>query len=253
MTEQRTLRAHALRKRFARRWVVDGVSLEVGPGEIVGLLGPNGAGKTVTFEMLVGLIRPTSGRVLLDEQDITKLPMHERARHGIGYLAQERTIFRGLTVEENVAGVVEEQGIDKRTARERADRLLGEFGLTTLADERASVLSGGEQRRLEVARSLATEPRFLLFDEPFAGIDPLTIESLHAVMVELRERGLGVLLTDHNVRETLTLCNRAYVLFAGNVLAAGAPGDLMNHPDVRARFLGEDFDAQRMSLRGDDA
>ena len=236
------LEAHALRWHRAGRWIVDGVTLIVKPGEIVGLLGPNGAGKTVTLSMIVGLFEPTSGRIVIDGVDVTDLPLHKRARLGLGYLPQERSIFTKLSAEDNVAAILEAHGMESRPAHRRADELLGQFGLTHVAQSRAQQLSGGEQRRLEVARSLAIEPRFLLFDEPFAGIDPLTIESLHTILMGLRETGVGILITDHNVRETLALCDRAYVLFSGRVLAEGSPADLVENNAVREHFLGDSFE-----------
>jgi lipopolysaccharide export system ATP-binding protein len=234
-----SLNAWHLVKTFGARRVVDRVSLHVDPGEIVGLLGPNGAGKTVTFSMLVGELRPTEGRVVLDGDDITTWPLYQRARKGLGYLPQARSIFRHLTVEGNIVAVAEARGLRRRDARARAAHLLDEFGLTRLATTVANRLSGGEMRRLEIARSLAIEPRFLLFDEPFAGIDPLTVETLHEVIVGLRGRGLGILLTDHNVTETLALCDRAYVLHGGSVLAEGPAQALPSDPRVRRHFLGE--------------
>ena len=237
-----SLWAHELRWRRAGRWIVDGVDLSIRTGEIVGLLGPNGAGKTVTLSMIAGLLEPTSGRVTIGDIDVTRFPLYRRARLGLGYLPQERSIFTKLSARDNILAILQTTGIARREASRRADELLERFGLTHLAKSRASVLSGGEQRRLEVARSLATNPRFLLFDEPFAGIDPLTIESLHKVLVDLRASGVGVLLTDHNVRETLSLCDRAYVLFAGRVIAEGAPATVVESPDVRQHFLGDSFE-----------
>jgi lipopolysaccharide export system ATP-binding protein len=239
---QSALEARALRWHRAGRWIVDGVDLIVRPGEIVGLLGPNGAGKTVTLSMLVGMFEPTSGRVLIDGVDVTDLPLYKRARLGLGYLPQDRSIFTKLSAEDNVAAILEAHGMTSGLAHRRADQLLAQFGLTHVARSRAQQLSGGEQRRLEVARSLAIEPRFLLFDEPFAGIDPLTIESLHAILVGLRASNVGILLTDHNVSETLTLCDRAYVLFDGRVLAQGTPAELVANDKVRSHFLGESFE-----------
>jgi lipopolysaccharide export system ATP-binding protein len=237
-----SLEARALRWHHAGRWIVDGVDIVVRPHEIVGLLGPNGAGKTVTLSMMVGLLQPTSGRVLVDGDDVTDLALHERARRGLGYLPQDRSVFTKLSAEDNIAAILEARGLGRHEAHKRADELLDQFGLTHVAQSRAAQLSGGEQRRLEVARSLAIEPRFLLFDEPFAGIDPLTIESLHSILVGLRDTGVGVLLTDHNVRETLTLCDRAYVLFGGRVLAQGSPSELVVNDAVRRHFLGETFE-----------
>ena len=236
-----SLETHDLRWHHAGRWLVDGVSLVVHPGEIVGLLGPNGAGKTVTLSMIAGLVHPTSGSVSIDTKDVTKLPLHERAHLGLGLLTQERSVFTKLSAEDNVALILEARGLPAYEVRWRAERLLAQFGLMHVAHTRAVQLSGGEQRRLEVARSLATDPRYLLFDEPFAGIDPLTIESLHTIMVGLRASGVGILITDHNVHETLTLCDRAYVMFGGRVLAQGQPSQLVANVDVRHRFLGDSF------------
>jgi lipopolysaccharide export system ATP-binding protein len=236
------LEARSLRWRHGERWIVDDVSLTARSGEIVGLLGPNGAGKTVTLTMLAGLLRPTSGHIVIDDVDITDMPMHQRARHGLGYLPQEHSIFTKMNARENIAAIFEARGAGRREARHSAEALLERFGLTHVARSRAARLSGGEQRRLEVARSLASEPHFLLFDEPFAGVDPITIESLHEVLVELERSGVGVLLTDHNVRETLELCDRAYVLFNGRVLREGTPQELVTDPDVRRCFLGDGFD-----------
>jgi lipopolysaccharide export system ATP-binding protein len=235
------LEARSLSRRFGNRLVVNDVNLHVGPGEIVGLLGPNGAGKTVTFCMIAGLVTPTSGSVLIDDVDVTRLPMHLRARHGMTYLAQERSVFRHLNAAENIAGVLELHGWSRIDARHRAMALLARFGLARLASTEAGRLSGGEQRRLEVARAVATQPRFLLSDEPFTGIDPLTIEMLHALFLQLREDGMGILLTDHNVTETLALCDRAYVMFDGRVLAHGTPAELAENAKVRRHYLGDDW------------
>jgi lipopolysaccharide export system ATP-binding protein len=218
------------------------VSLNVGPGEVVGLLGPNGAGKTMTFYMISGLVHPTNGAILIDGVDVTRQSMTERARRGLTYLPQERSVFRHLSASDNIVGVLEMHGYSRTDARHRANELLGRFGLARLADTEAGRLSGGEQRRLEVARAVATHPRFLLSDEPFTGIDPLTIEMLHELFAQLRGEGMGVLLTDHNVKETLTLCDRAYVLFAGQVLAHGTPAELAANPEVRHRYLGDESD-----------
>lgn len=231
-----------LKKRFGPRQVVNGVDLTVGTGEIVGLLGPNGAGKTVTFYMISGMLRPDSGVILLGGDDVTAEPMDKRARRGLGYLTQERSVFRHLTAEENVAMVYECHGEKGRQAEFHARKLLTKFGLSGRADTRANRLSGGEQRRLEVARAIASEPRIILFDEPFAGIDPLTIEMLHATILDLKREGIGVLVTDHNVMETFALCDRAYVLFDGRVIADGTSEELRRSPIVRRHFLGESFD-----------
>ena len=240
--ERDVLRAESLRWHHAGRWIVDGVDFFVRHGEIVGLLGPNGAGKTVTLSMVVGLIKPTSGRVSIGDADVTHRPLYERARLGLGYLPQERSIFTKLSARDNILAILETRPMRRRAARARAEELLAQFGLEHVADSLAVQLSGGEQRRLEIARSLASEPRFLLFDEPFAGIDPLTVESLHHALVALRSQGVGLLLTDHNVRETLSLCDRIYVLFGGRVLAEGTAASLVANEDVRRHFLGESFE-----------
>ncbi|MEO8580061.1 MAG: LPS export ABC transporter ATP-binding protein [Gemmatimonadales bacterium] len=231
--------ARALRWRHANRWIVDGIDLIVRPGEIVGLLGPNGAGKTVTLSMMVGMLRPTSGHVFIDGVEITHLPLHKRARLGLAYLPQNRSVFTKLSAEDNIAAILEARGMPKREMRARTVSLLESFGLSHVAKTKAARLSGGEQRRLEVARSLAIEPHFLLFDEPFAGIDPLTIESLRSILLRLRATGAGILITDHNVRATLTLCDRAVVLFNGRVLAEGTPAELVANDAVRRHFLGD--------------
>jgi lipopolysaccharide export system ATP-binding protein len=242
------LEARSLSRRFGERWVVDEVSLEVRPGEIVGLLGPNGAGKTVTFYMISGMIQPTEGSILIDGVDVTEMSMVQRSRRGLTYLPQERSVFHRLSALDNIAGVLEMHGYSRGDARHRATALLARFGLARLADTDAGRLSGGEQRRLEVARAVATNPRYLLSDEPFAGIDPLTIEMLHGLFVELRAEGIGILLTDHNVREALALCDRAYVLDDGKLLAHGTPGELSTNPLVRRHFLGESWKADEPHL-----
>lgn len=241
-TERDSLRADSLRWHHAGRWIVDGVNLTVRRGEIVGLLGPNGAGKTVTLSMIVGLLKPTGGRVWIGDDDVTGRPLYERARLGLGYLPQERSIFTKLSARDNIVAILETRRMNRRAVRARAAELLAQFGLDHVADSLAVQLSGGEQRRLEIARALASEPHFILFDEPFAGIDPLTVESLHRALVELRAQGVGLLLTDHNVRETLSLCDRTYVLFDGRVLAEGVASTLVANEDVRRHFLGEEFE-----------
>jgi lipopolysaccharide export system ATP-binding protein len=233
------LEARGLRWRRARRWIVDDVSLVLRPAEIIGLLGPYGAGKTVTLSMIAGMLRPTSGTISIAGHDVTRLPLNARSKWGLGYLPQERSVFRKLSAAENVAAILEARGLRGEALRRKSASLLARFGLMHVAETRAMRLSGGEQRRLEVARSLASDPQFLLFDEPFAGIDPLTIESLHGILEELRSSGVGILLTDHNVREALSLCDRAYVLFRGRVLAEGAPPELVASEVVRQRFLGD--------------
>ncbi len=236
------LAAEGLVKRYRRRTVVDGVSLHVQPGEVVGLLGPNGAGKTTCFYMIVGLERADAGRILLDGRDVTREPLHRRARAGIGYLPQEASVFRRLTVLENVLAVLELQpGLDEDARRERAEALLHELQIGHLRDSPGLSLSGGERRRVEIARALAAEPRYMLLDEPFAGVDPLSVIDIQRLIGHLTDRGLGVLVTDHNVRETLRICTRAYILTDGRILAEGEPAALVEDPRVRQAYLGEHF------------
>ncbi len=236
------LEAQGLVKRYRGRTVVDGVSLQVNSGEIVGLLGPNGAGKTTCFYLIVGLVHPDEGQIRLDDQDVTQLPIHVRARFGLGYLPQEASVFRRLTVNENLLGVLELR--PDLTAGQRhliAAELLLEFGLAPLSQQPAASLSGGERRRLEIARALALEPRFILLDEPFAGVDPISILDIQKIIRHLSERGIGVLITDHNVRETLGICERAYIINQGRVLTSGIPKEILEHPEVRQVYLGEHF------------
>src|ERR1700726_4329629 len=228
-----------LRKSYRGRKVVDDVELEIGQGEVVGLLGPNGAGKTTTFYILVGLARPDFGRVLLDGEDITDLPMYLRARGGISYLPQEPSVFRKMTVEENLLAVLETLSLTPEQRRERVEELLSQMGLEGVRYSRAYVLSGGERRRLEIARSLVLSPSFMLLDEPFAGIDPLTVVDIQKIIADLSAAGIGVLVTDHNVRETLAVTNRAYIISDGKILFAGTPAELSTNADVRRIYLGE--------------
>jgi len=221
--------------------VVDGVTLTIAPGEIVGLLGPNGAGKTTTFYMMVGLVEPEQGRVVLGERDITSLPMYRRARMGVAYLAQEPSAFKHLSVEDNIWLILEALGVESKTAHRRISKLLRDFGLEALKRQRAETLSGGERRRLEIARALATEPTFILLDEPFAGIDPIAVLDLQRIIAHLKSLGIGVLITDHNVRETLKITDRAYIIKDGKIFATGHPVDLAGNEDVRRIYLGEDF------------
>ncbi len=249
-----TLSAHGLVKRYRRRAVVDGMSLEVRQGEIVGLLGPNGAGKTTTFYMIVGMVKPDAGRVALTaggkETDLTRLPMHQRARRGVGYLAQETSIFRELTVEQNLLAVLQFQKMKRAARQERVDQLIGEFGLEKVRRSKGYVLSGGERRRTEIARALATEPGFFLLDEPFAGIDPIAVEDIQEIVAGLKARGIGVLITDHNVHETLAITDRAYLLYEGQVLQQGTAEELAADPEVRRRYLGERFTLERYRRKG---
>jgi lipopolysaccharide export system ATP-binding protein len=235
------LQAEGLAKSYRGRRVVDGVSFHVAPGEVVGLLGPNGAGKTTSFNMVVGLVVPDGGRVLLGDENLTKLPMHRRARLGVGYLPQEASIFRKLTVRENFVGVLEALGVGRAERNRRADALLAEYRLEKVADSLGEQLSGGERRRAEVARSLLSNPKFILFDEPFAGVDPIAVGELQRLIGSLRDRGIGVLITDHNVREALGICGRAYILSSGRILEAGTPAEIAASPKARAVYLGEKF------------
>ena len=239
------LRAEGLVKRYRKRSVVKSVELEVRQGEIVGLLGPNGAGKTTTFYMIVGMIRPDGGRVLLGEEDMTGLPMYERARRGIGYLAQEASIFSHLSVEDNLSAVLEYQDLSRQERKERVEELISEFGLEKVRLAKGYTLSGGERRRTEIARALATRPRFFLLDEPFAGVDPIAVEDIQTIVSRLRERGIGVLITDHNVHETLAITDRAYLLYEGRILKQGTAESLAADPEVRRRYLGEKFRLER--------
>jgi lipopolysaccharide export system ATP-binding protein len=236
-----TLRTLELTKSYGGRTVVRGVSLEVASGEVVGLLGPNGAGKTTTFYMTVGLTAPDSGRVLLDGKDVTGDPMYIRARKGIGYLPQEPSIFRGLTVEQNVLAILETLGLDAATRRARLRELLAELHLTSLAGAPAYTLSGGERRRVEITRALVISPLFILLDEPFAGIDPIAVADIQKIIFHLRQRGIGVLITDHNVRETLRITDRAYIVHGGTIFRSGTPDSLAGDEDVRRIYLGTDF------------
>jgi len=236
-----TLRTVELTKSYGGRTVVRGVSLEVASGEVVGLLGPNGAGKTTTFYMTVGLTAPDSGRVLLDGTDVTGDPMYIRARKGIGYLPQEASIFRGLTVEQNILAILETLGLDAAGRRTRLRQLLAELNLTPLAGAPAYTLSGGERRRVEITRALVVSPLFILLDEPFAGIDPIAVADIQKIIFHLKERGIGVLITDHNVRETLRITDRAYIVHDGVIFRSGTPDELATDGDVRRIYLGADF------------
>lgn len=240
-----TLAARHLTKRYDKRAVVDDVSLDVEQGEIVGLLGPNGAGKTTTFHMIVGMTRPNEGRILLGGEDITRLPMYKRARRGIGYLAQETSVFRELTVEENLHAVLEFQPISEEERKERVESLIQEFGLDRVRSSKGYSLSGGERRRTEIARALSTRPRFFLLDEPFAGVDPIAVEDIQEIVADLKKRGIGVLITDHNVHETLAITDRAYLLYQGRILKQGTDEELAADPEVRKRYLGEKFSLDR--------
>jgi lipopolysaccharide export system ATP-binding protein len=240
-TREPVLRAEGLVKRYGRRTVVDHVALDVAPGEVVGLLGANGAGKTTTFGMLVGLVQPSEGRITFNGADVTRAPMHRRARAGLAYLAQEPSVFRDLTARENILAVLEFQPLDKKARHARADQLLEELDITRIASSRAEVLSGGERRRVEIARALATDPKVFLLDEPFAGIDPIALADLQRGVIALKQRGIGVLITDHNVRETLLITDRTYILSEGRVLISGTPAEIAASRAAREAYLGEGF------------
>ena len=235
------LETKEISKTYRGRRVVDDVSVFVQQGEVVGLLGPNGAGKTTSFYMIVGLISPDSGRVLVDEEDITELPMYQRARRGISYLPQEASVFRKLTVEENLLAILETLDLTASERRERARELLAELDLTALAPYPAFTLSGGERRRLEITRALVTSPQYLLLDEPFTGIDPIAIGDIQEIVGRLRDRGIGILITDHNVRETLAITDRAYILYDGKILVSGTASEIASNPIAREIYLGEKF------------
>ncbi|MBN1543568.1 LPS export ABC transporter ATP-binding protein [candidate division KSB1 bacterium] len=232
-------------KIYGKRRVVNEVSLEIRQGEIVGLLGPNGAGKTTSFYMITGMIRPNSGRIFLDERDITHLPMYQRARLGIAYLPQEASVFRRLSVEENVLAILETLPMSRKERHERAHALLEELGVSHVAKSKGYMLSGGERRRVEICRSLVTQPKFILLDEPFAGVDPIAVEDIQNIVANLRDKGIGVLITDHNVHETLSITDRAYLLFDGKVLKAGSADFLANDAEARKLYLGEQFSLNR--------
>lgn len=235
------LRAESLQKRLGGRQVIRDVSIDVGAGEVVGLLGPNGAGKTTTFYIIVGLLRPEAGRVLLNAVDITRQPMYQRARLGVSYLPQEPSVFRKLTVEENILAILETLGLSHEEREERLASLLEELSIAHLAKNKAYTLSGGERRRVEITRALVTSPSFMLLDEPFAGIDPIAVLDIQNIIAQLQSRGIGVLITDHNVRETLGICDRAYILNDGMILEEGTPEAIANSPQARALYLGERF------------
>jgi lipopolysaccharide export system ATP-binding protein len=237
-----TLQAEGLAKTYRKRRVVDGVSIEVDAGGVVGLLGPNGAGKTTSFYMIVGLVPADAGRILLDGEDITLRPMHARARRGLSYLAQEASVCRKLRARDNLLAVLEARGDLDRTARlQRCDQLLDELGIAHVSGSMAMSLSGGERRRLEIARALAVEPKVMLLDEPFAGVDPIAVGDIKSIIGHLRRRRIGVLITDHNVRETLDICDRAYIISEGSVIAEGTPDEVLRNAKVRAVYLGDDF------------
>jgi lipopolysaccharide export system ATP-binding protein len=239
------LRSEGLVKRYKKRTVVKNVSVDVRQGEVVGLLGPNGAGKTTTFYMIVGMIKPEEGRVFLDSEEITAMPMYLRARKGIGYLPQEASVFRKMTVEENIVAVLQMMELSAVERQRRCEQLMSDFNIAHLAKNRGYTLSGGERRRTEIARSLASDPKFILLDEPFAGIDPIAVEDIMKIVTSLRDRRIGVLITDHNVHETLSITDRSYLLFEGQILKSGTAEALANDPEARKLYLGENFKLDR--------
>lgn len=242
------LHAQNITKTYRGRKVVNKVSVAVEQGEIVGLLGPNGAGKTTSFYMIVGLIKPLSGNIYLDELNITKFPMYKRAQHGIGYLAQEASVFRKLTVEQNIKSVLELTDLSKKEQLEKTEALLEEFGLTHIRKNRGDLLSGGERRRTEIARALATDPKFVLLDEPFAGVDPVAVEDIQKIVAHLKKRNIGILITDHNVQETLAITDRTYLMFEGKILKTGTPEELAADEMVRKVYLGQNFELRTKKL-----
>ncbi|MDR2617204.1 MAG: LPS export ABC transporter ATP-binding protein [Endomicrobium sp.] len=235
------LKTEELFKKYKYRMVVNGISISVRKGEVVGFLGPNGAGKTTTFYMTVGLVKPYDGSVYLNDDEITDWTMYQRARAGIGYLSQESSIFRGLSVEDNLFAIAQMLPIEKSQQKEKVNTLLSDFGLAKLRKQQSVTLSGGEKRRLEIARALITDPKFLLLDEPFVGIDPVTVYEIQKIIKSLKERGLGILITDHNVRETLEIIDRAYIIYEGKILLEGTAQDLLNNPKARKVYLGDNF------------
>ena len=239
------LSAEKIEKSYKGKKVVKGISLSVKQGEIVGLLGPNGAGKTTSFYMIVGLIKPESGNIFLNKENISKFPMYKRAQYGIGYLAQEASVFRKLNVEENILSVLQLTNLSKKEQKEKTDSLLEEFGLTHIKKNRGDLLSGGERRRTEIARALATDPKFVLLDEPFAGVDPLAVEDIQRIVAHLKKKNIGILITDHNVQETLAITDKTYLMFEGSILKAGEPKDLAKDEMVRKVYLGKNFELRR--------
>jgi len=242
------LRAEDIKKRYGKRTVVKGVSVQVAQGEIVGLLGPNGAGKTTSFYMIVGLVNPNEGKIFLDDREITNVPMYKRAQMGVGYLPQEPSVFRKLSVEDNLKAILEMTKLNKVEQREKAESLLEEFGLTHVRKSRGDFLSGGERRRTEIARTLATDPKFILLDEPFAGVDPIAVEDIQSIVAQLKDRNIGILITDHNVQETLSITDRAYLLFEGNILKSGTAEELADDETVRRVYLGQNFELRRKTF-----
>ncbi len=242
------LKALSIEKAYRGRKVVKGISLEVSQGQIVGLLGPNGAGKTTSFYMIVGLIKPNAGTILLDDQEITKFPMYRRAQQGIGYLAQEASVFRKLTVEQNILSVLQMTSLSKADQWAKTESLIQEFGLAHIRKNRGDLLSGGERRRTEIARALATDPKFVLLDEPFAGVDPVAVEDIQRIVAHLKKKNIGILITDHNVQETLAITDKTYLMFEGSILKAGTPEELAEDEMVRKVYLGQNFELRKKKL-----
>lgn len=242
------LRAENLVKAYKGREVVKNVSIELTRGEIVGLLGPNGAGKTTSFYMIVGFVKPNSGKIFLNDKEITKFPMYKRAQHGIGYLAQEASVFRKLSVEDNILSVLQLTKLSKKEQHERMESLLKEFGLNHIRKSRGDLLSGGERRRTEIARALATDPKFILLDEPFAGVDPVAVEDIQRIVAQLKRKNIGILITDHNVQETLAITDRTYLMFEGSILKHGSPEELAEDEMVRKVYLGQNFELRKKKL-----
>ena len=242
------LRAENLVKTYKGREVVKGISVEVNQGEIVGLLGPNGAGKTTSFYMIVGLIKPNGGRIFLDTENITKFPMYKRAQYGIGYLAQEASVFRKLSIEDNIMSVLELTKLSKKERTMKMESLIDEFSLGHIRKNRGDLLSGGERRRTEIARALATDPNFILLDEPFAGVDPVAVEDIQRIVAQLKDKNIGILITDHNVQETLAITDRTYLMFEGRILKAGIPEELAEDEMVRKVYLGQNFELRKKKL-----
>lgn len=243
------IRCKNLIKKYGKRTVVKGVSFDCNQGEIVGLLGPNGAGKTTSFYMITGLIKPNGGQIFLDDEDITELPMYKRSQKGLGYLAQEASVFRKMSVEDNIMSVMELSHFSKEERRERLENLIAEFRLEKVRKSYGIQLSGGERRRCEIARALAIDPKFILLDEPFAGVDPIAVEDIQHIIAKLKTKNIGIVITDHNVHETLAITDRAYLLYDGNILESGTPEQLANNPEVRKRYLGQNFELRKAVLR----
>jgi len=242
------LRADKLVKKYGSRTVVNQISLEVNQGEIVGLLGPNGAGKTTTFYMVVGLVKPNDGKIFIDDIDITKEPMYRRAKYGLGYLPQEASVFRQMSVEDNIKAVLEMTALNKEEQKDKLEELISEFGLNHIRKSAGNVLSGGERRRTEIARALAASPKFILLDEPFAGIDPIAVEDIQKIVSKLKFKNIGILITDHNVQETLNITERAYLMFEGNLLKSGTAEELANDEQVKKVYLGENFELRKRKI-----